>query len=301
MTAPSASAYVRLMVTRGTKAALHQDPRAARAGPTIVVLPEWEGSGCGGGAGGGGGGAAARTSTASDGGGGGVQGATPTAAAAADSRRSVDFGGNVGGDRGSGDGDGGGDAGDADADGGAGAPPVPVGAGRARGIRLFTTHVRRGAPDAQDPGLNSHSKLNCVVSAIQAAKAGADEALMLSPDGFVATCNSTNFFIVRRGELWAPRGGHMMRGVTRALVMALAEDDGVAVRELDFTLAQAYSADEAFVTGTLAGIVPVREIDGRAIGSGARGPLTARLQALYAALMDAEAAGGRAAALDDGS
>ncbi|KAL4439885.1 hypothetical protein ABPG75_002886 [Micractinium tetrahymenae] len=161
------------------------------------------------------------------------------------------------------------------------------------GIRLFTCHVRRGAPDVQDPGWNSHSKLNCIAACIQANKAGADEALMLDPHGFVATCNSTNFFVVRKGEVWAPQPKYQMAGITRHNVIRLCRESGIPLRELDFTLTQAYSADEAFVTGTFAGQIPVREIDGRRIGSGKRGPVAQRLQGLYAALCDAQAAAGR--------
>ncbi|KAF8057631.1 branched-chain-amino-acid aminotransferase-like protein 1 [Scenedesmus sp. PABB004] len=170
---------------------------------------------------------------------------------------------------------------------------------RERGIRLFTTHVRRGPPDVQDPGWNSLSKLNCIAACIQASKAGADEALMLDPQGFVATCNSTNFFIVREGEVWVPRGAYLMRGVTRANVLRLCAAHGLPLRECDFYLTQVYGADEAFVTGTFAGVVPVVEVDGRRIGSGSRGPLTAQLQALYAAMVEADVAGGREAWRDD--
>ncbi|PSC69247.1 aminotransferase class IV [Micractinium conductrix] len=163
-----------------------------------------------------------------------------------------------------------------------------------RGIRLFTCHVRRGAPDVQDPGWNSHSKLNCIAACIQANKAGADEALMLDPHGFVATCNSTNFFVVRRDEVWAPTTKYQMPGITRHNTIRLCRAAGIPVRELDFSLTQVYSAEEAFVTGTFAGQIPVTEVDGRRIGSGARGPTVQRLQQLYAALCDEQAAAGRA-------
>jgi len=159
-----------------------------------------------------------------------------------------------------------------------------------RGISLFTVHVRRGAPDVQDPKLNSHSKLNCITACIQATRAGADEALMLDPHGFVATCNSTHFFIVRRGEVWTSSGDYCLAGITRANVIALCRDNDIAVFERNFSLAQVYGADEAFVTGTFAGLTPVREVDGRMIGhptTGSRGnPLTAKLDALYARLIE---------------
>jgi branched-subunit amino acid aminotransferase/4-amino-4-deoxychorismate lyase len=171
-----------------------------------------------------------------------------------------------------------------------------------KGITLFTTHVRRGNPDVQDPGWNSHSKLNCIAACIQASKAGADEALMLDPRGFVATCNSTNFFIVRKGgEVWAPTGSYQLHGITRAKVIELCRSNGIPIMECDFTLTQVYSAEEAFVTGTFAGQIPVREIDGRKIGSTigsstasfVPGPVTERLQKLYADLCEEEAAKGR--------
>ena len=146
-------------------------------------------------------------------------------------------------------------------------------------------HGRRGAPDVQDPKLTSHSKLNCVLACIQAAKAGADEAVMLDPDGFVATCNSTHFFIVRRGEVWTSSGDYCLAGITRANVLALCREHGIAAREKRFSLSEVYGADEAFVTGTFAGVVPVGEVDGRRIGSGARGPMVERLQTLYRGLV----------------
>jgi branched-chain amino acid aminotransferase len=155
-----------------------------------------------------------------------------------------------------------------------------------RGVRLFTVHVRRGAPDVQDPKLNSHSKLNCILACIQAAKAGADEALMLDPHGFVSTCNSTHFFIARRGEVWTSTGRYCLAGITRANVIALCRESGIPVAERDFSLTDVYGADEAFVTGTFAGVVPATEVDGRSIGSGARGPMVERLQGLYRALCD---------------
>jgi branched-chain amino acid aminotransferase len=158
-----------------------------------------------------------------------------------------------------------------------------------RGVRLFTVHVRRGAPDVQDPKLNSHSKLNCITACIQATKAGADEALMLDPHGFVATCNSTHFFIVRRGEVWTSSGDYCLPGITRANVLKLCADNAIVAREKNFSLTEAYSADEAFVTGTYAGIAPVAEIDGRRI-SPSRGPMVERLQQLYLQLIERDVA-----------
>lgn len=149
------------------------------------------------------------------------------------------------------------------------------------GLNLFTVHVRRGYPDVQDPKLNSHSKLNCITACIQATEAGADEALMLDPHGFVATCNSTHFFIVRKGEVWTSTGDYCLGGITRANVLALCRRNGIVCHEKNFSLTQVYSAEEAFCTGTFAGVVPVRQIDGRQIGDALPGPMVRRLQGLY--------------------
>ncbi len=156
------------------------------------------------------------------------------------------------------------------------------------GLKLATVHVRRGAPDVQDPALNTHSKLNCITACIQADKVGADEALMLDPHGFVATCNSTHFFIVRKGEVWTSSGRYCLAGITRAKVLELARENAIPGLEKDFSLTDVYNADEAFVTGTFAGLIPVLEIDGRVIGSNT-GPVTARLQGLYRDLCEREA------------
>ena len=157
-----------------------------------------------------------------------------------------------------------------------------------RGMRLFTVHVRRGYPDVQDPKLNSHSKLNCITACIQATKAGADEALMLDPHGFVATCNSTHFFIVRRGEIWTSSGDYCLGGITRGNVIALCEDNNIVIRQKNFSLTDVYGSNEAFVTGTFAGLAPVSEIDGRIIGDGNRGPMVEKLQTLYLELLERE-------------
>jgi branched-chain amino acid aminotransferase len=159
-----------------------------------------------------------------------------------------------------------------------------------KGMRLFTVHVRRGYPDVQDPKLNSHSKLNCITACIQAARAGADEALMLDPHGFVATCNSTHFFIVRKGEVWTSSGDYCLGGITRGNVIRLCEQNRIPVRQKNFSLTDVYGADEAFVTGTFAGLAPVAEIDGRVIGDGRRGPMVERLQQLYLAMLERECA-----------
>ncbi len=160
------------------------------------------------------------------------------------------------------------------------------------GITLFTTHVRRATPDTLDPKLNAHSKLNDIQACIQAYTAGADEALMLDPHGFVATCNSTHFFIVTPdGEVWTSDGRFCLGGITRGNVLAVCRDAGITARETTFSLTDVYSASEAFVTGTFAGLVPVRTVDGRTIGSGARGPVVERLQGLYAEHVEADVAG----------
>jgi len=159
-----------------------------------------------------------------------------------------------------------------------------------KGIKLFTVHVRRGYPDVQDPKLNSHSKLNCITACIQATKAGADEALMLDPHGFVATCNSTHFFIVRKGQIWTSSGDYCLGGITRGNVIALCEQNQIPVQQKNFSLIDVYGADEAFVTGTFAGLAPVREVDGRIIGAGERGPMVEKLQQLYLEMLARECA-----------
>jgi branched-chain amino acid aminotransferase len=166
------------------------------------------------------------------------------------------------------------------------------------GITLFTTHVRRAAPDTLDPKLNAHSKLNDITACIQAYTAGADEALMLDPQGFVATCNSTHFFVVKGTaedpEVWTSDGRYCLGGITRANVLRVCRDNGITARETTFSLTDVYSAREAFVTGTFAGVVPVRSVDGRTIGAGTRGPVVQRLQRMYVDLVDADVAGRRA-------
>ena len=168
-----------------------------------------------------------------------------------------------------------------------------------RGLKLFTVHVRRTGPDQQDQKLNSHSKLNCILACIQAAQAGADEALMLDPHGNVATCNSTHFFIVRRGELWTSSGMYCLGGITRSNVLRAAREVGIPTFERDFSLVDVYGADEAFVTGTFAGLTPVVTVDGRAIGhptrplpphadGAAAGPMTRRLTEAYKAIAKRE-------------
>jgi len=153
------------------------------------------------------------------------------------------------------------------------------------GIRLFTVHVRRGDPAVQDQKLNSHSKLNCITACIQATQAGADEALMLDPQGFVATCNSTHFFIVRKGEVWTSSGDYCLGGITRSNIIQLCRENDIPVFEKNFSLTDVYGADEAFVTGTFAGVVPATEVDGRILTEG-RGAMVDRLQGLYKAMIE---------------
>ncbi len=157
------------------------------------------------------------------------------------------------------------------------------------GISLFTATVRRPPPDTLDQKLNCHSKLHEVIALIQAVGAGADEALMLDPNGAVATCNATNFFIVRNGEVWTSTGFYNLPGITRALVLEVAREAGIPAYEKDFSLTEVYDADEVFVTGTFGGLTPVREVDGRTIGDGTgTGPMTARLVELYRAAIAAD-------------
>jgi len=154
-----------------------------------------------------------------------------------------------------------------------------------RPIRLATVPHIRGLPMTQDPKLNSHSKLNCILACIAAEKAGADEALMLDVHGFVNTTNACNFFIVRGGQVWTSTGDYCMNGITRQKVIDLCRANDIPVFERNFSLVDTYGADEAFLTGTFGAQTPVGEIDGRVIGSGQFGPVTERIRALYKALV----------------
>ncbi len=166
---------------------------------------------------------------------------------------------------------------------------------RDHGISLFTATVRRPPPDTLDQKLNCHSKLHEVIALIQASHAGADEALMLDPTGAVATCNATNFFVVRNNEVWTSTGQYNLNGITSEIILEVAVAAGLTTRRLAFSLTDVYSADEAFVTGTFGGLTPVHTIDGRSIGpqaqdsgAAAAGPMTLRLRALYEARIEEE-------------
>lgn len=159
-----------------------------------------------------------------------------------------------------------------------------------RGIRLFTSTVRRGSPDYLDPRLNCHSKLHEVIALVQAINAGADEALMLDIHGFVSTCNATNFFIVRNGEVWTSTGQYCMNGITRGNVIRLCEENDIPVYQKNFSLTDVYDADEAFVTGTFGGLTPVTSVDGRVINQHLSRPITRQLGELYHTLIEREVA-----------
>jgi branched-chain amino acid aminotransferase len=159
-----------------------------------------------------------------------------------------------------------------------------------RPIRLATVPHLRGLPMTQDPKLNSHSKLNCILACIAAEKAGADEALMLDVHGFVNTTNACNFFIVRKGQVWTSTGDYCMNGITRQKVIDLCRENGIPVFERNYSLVDTYGADEAFLTGTFGAQTPVGVIDGRQIGEGQMGPLTKHIRMLYQALVQRETA-----------
>ncbi len=156
-----------------------------------------------------------------------------------------------------------------------------------RGIRLHTVPHHRGLPLTQDAKLNSHSKLNCIIALNHAVRAGADEALMLDPQGFVNTTNACNFFIVRKGAVWTSSGDYCMNGITRQKVIDLCRSEGIPVFERNFSLVDTYGAEEAFLTGTFGAQTPVFEIDGRTIGDGIAGPVFTRLRAAYKRLIEA--------------
>ena len=157
-----------------------------------------------------------------------------------------------------------------------------------KGITLFTSTIRRGSPDYLDPRLNCHSKLHEVQALIQAIEAGADEALMLDVNGFVSTCNATNFFIVHGDEIWTSTGQYCMNGITRGNVIRVCNENGIVCHQKDFSLFDVYGADEAFVTGTFGGLTPVIKVDGRVIASGKSGDRTEKLSKLYQGLIQSE-------------
>ncbi|HBQ61850.1 MAG TPA: aminotransferase class IV, partial [Balneolaceae bacterium] len=161
---------------------------------------------------------------------------------------------------------------------------------RDRGVKLFTSTVRRGSPDYLDPRLNCHSKLHEVQALIQALEAGADEALMLDVNGFVSTCNATNFFMVKDSEVWTPTGQYCMNGITRGKVIEVCEAVGIPCHQKNFSLYDVYGADEAFVTGSFGGLTPVTAVDGRILAEQIPGPVTKRLQNLYEQAIETESA-----------
>ena len=155
-----------------------------------------------------------------------------------------------------------------------------------RPIKLATVPNIRGLPMTQDPKLNSHSKLNCILACIAAQKAGADEALMLDVNGFVSTTNSCNFFIVRSGEVWTSTGDYCLNGITRQKVIEICKLEGIPIFEKNFSLVEVYGADESFLTGTFGAQVPVGLVDGRPIGNGVAGDITKRIRSAYFDLIE---------------
>ena len=148
------------------------------------------------------------------------------------------------------------------------------------GITLGTVSTIRNNL-TQDPRVNSLSKHNCIAACIEADKMGVDEGLMLDPDGYVSTCNSTNFFMIKSNEVWTSNGQHCLNGVTRHSVIDICKKKQIPIKEKQFSINEVHEADEVFVTGTFAGIIPVRSVDGNTIGNGTRGPLTEKLQTWY--------------------
>ena len=150
------------------------------------------------------------------------------------------------------------------------------------GVKLVTVPQVRGLPMSQDPKLNSHSKLNCIIACIQANKSGGDEALMLDPLGFVNTTNSCNFFIVKNGEVWTSTGDYCMNGITRLKVIEICMNNKIPIYEKNFSLVDVYSSQEAFITGTLGSLTQVTNVDDRLIGNVNHGwPVTEKLRKLY--------------------
>ena len=153
------------------------------------------------------------------------------------------------------------------------------------GIKLVSVGVRRGGPEIQDPSINSLSKHNCIAACIEAADKGGEEGLMMDPHGFVSTCNSTHFFMAKDGEVWTSSGEYCLEGITRGKVLELCNSNGIPYSERNFTFEDVNSAQEAFVTGTFAGLTPVVSFDGSPVGDGNRGPICEHLQNLYQELV----------------
>jgi branched-chain amino acid aminotransferase len=158
-----------------------------------------------------------------------------------------------------------------------------------RGLSLRTASIRCSPKHMFDMRLNSHSRLNLIMALLEAIDAGADEALMLDPHGYVSSCNATNFFCIKNGEVLTSSGEYCFNGVTRGNVIRLCQENDIPIRQGNFSLDEALGADEAFVTGTFGGLTPVREIDGRPLPVALPGPTTERLRALYDSLKDAQA------------
>jgi branched-chain amino acid aminotransferase len=157
-----------------------------------------------------------------------------------------------------------------------------------KGIKLFTSTIRRGSPDYLDPKLNCHSKLHEVQALIQAIEAGADEALMLDVHGFVATCNATNFFMIKNKVVYTSTTQYCMNGITRQKIIDVCKMNNIEVKETNFSLFDVYGADEAFVTGTFAGVTPVISIDGKSIGRSSNNEFSATLEKYYKTLIESQ-------------
>ena len=160
-----------------------------------------------------------------------------------------------------------------------------------KGITLFTSTIRRGSPDYLDPRLNCHSKLHEVQALIQAIEAGYDEALMLDVNGFVSTCNATNFFMVKNREIWTSTGEYCMNGITRGNIIRVCKENGIPVFQKNFSLFEVYDADECFVTGSFGGVTPVTKVDGRIIENRQGFSMTNKLSELYGKLVQQEIEG----------
>ena len=150
-----------------------------------------------------------------------------------------------------------------------------------KGLELVSVNTIRSSEMTQDPKINSLSKFNCIQACIEADRLGADEGLMFDMNGYVSTCNSTNFFIVRKSEVWTSTGEYCLNGVTRGAIITLCKSNDIEVYEKNFIIDDVHSADEAFVTGTFAGVLPVTKIDQHMLSNGKKGAITDRLQRLY--------------------
>tara|TARA_B100000029_G_C17294143_1_gene858134 strand:- start:130 stop:819 length:690 start_codon:yes stop_codon:yes gene_type:complete len=159
---------------------------------------------------------------------------------------------------------------------------------RKNGIKLVSVDIIRGSSKVQDHRINSLSKFNCIQACIDAHRKGGDEGLMLDPHGYVSTCNSTHFFMVKDNAVLTSTGDFCLHGVTRQNIIDICKTNSIPIYEKNFSLSDVYECDEAFVTGTFGGVVPVNEIDGHELEALRDNSIVSLLQSYYNDLVELE-------------